>query len=188
VRVPAARDNLKDVMKFRPGSVANGAVVVGCVLFGFAVSAGPGLVARAAEPDRWRDRLLSQLSSAEQHRMADPAPASPEAERSAAPSRMGSAPAASSERDALLAQNEALARQNRVLLLENRNLVDAQARAAGTCARPDGEDAKAQLMYWAERVRNDGQGLRGGLSSTQSAALGVLLRPTRPLDPDNPWH
>ncbi|MEY4544785.1 MAG: hypothetical protein RL685_980, partial [Pseudomonadota bacterium] len=30
-----------------------GFVVVGCVAVGFVVSAGPGLVASAAEPDRW---------------------------------------------------------------------------------------------------------------------------------------
>jgi len=164
-------------------------MVVGCVLFGFAVSAGPGLVARAAEPERWRDRLLAQLAAPEQHRMAEAQPeqAGVEPKRGDAGSSKGTVGAAG-ERDTLLAQNEELARQNRALQLENRALVETRARAAGTCAAPDGEDAKAQLLYWAERVRNDGRGLRGGLSSTQAAALGVLLRPTRPLDPDNPWQ
>ena len=168
----------------------NGAMVVGCVLFGFAVSAGPGLVARAAEPERWRDRLMAQLATAEQNRMADPQRGSANAaepKRSEADSSKGTV-GASGERETLVAQNEELARQNRALQLENRALVETRARAAGTCAAPDGEDAKAQLLYWAERVRNDGRGLRGGLSSTQAAALGVLLRPTRSLDPDNPWQ
>lgn len=168
----------------------NGAMVVGCVLFGFAVSAGPGLVARAAEPERWRDRLLAQLATADQNRMAEPQrdPAdSADARRSSADSSKGTVGVAA-ERDALVARNEELARQNRALQLQNRALVETQARAAGTCAAPDGEDAKAHLLYWAERVRNDGRGLRGGLSSTQAAALGVLLRPTRSLDPDNPWQ
>jgi hypothetical protein len=172
-------------MKNRLG---NGAMVVGCVLFGFAVSAGPGLVARAAEPERWRDRLMAQLASTEPHGMAArPEQAVVEAKRADASPSKGTI-GVDSERDGLLAQNEDLLRQNRALQLENRALVETRARTAGTCAAPDGEDAKAQLLYWAERVRNDGRGLRGGLSSTQAAALGVLLRPTRPLDPDNPWQ
>jgi hypothetical protein len=136
--------------------------------------------------------LLAQLAAApEQHRMAEPeadeAGRAAEAKRTGADSSKGTIGVAD-ERAALIAQNEELARQNRTLQLENRALVETRARAAGTCAAPDGEDAKAQLLYWAERVRNDGRGLRGGLSSTQAAALGVLLRPTRPLDPDNPWQ
>lgn len=169
----------------------NGAIVVGCVLFGFAVSAGPGLVARAAEPERWRDRFLSRLAAPEQHGMADlprgeagvPDPAASTGADS--PKRTLDV---ADERAAWIAQNEELARQNRALQRENRALAETRARTAGTCAAPDGEDAKAQLLYWAERVRNDGRGLRGGLSSTQAAALGVLLRPTRSLDPDNPWQ
>jgi hypothetical protein len=40
-------------------SVRNGLVVVGCVFVGFVTSAGPGLVARAAEPPRWGELGLA---------------------------------------------------------------------------------------------------------------------------------
>ena len=162
-------------------------------MVGFLVSAGPGLVARAAEPERWRERLMVDLASGEAPRVAQLArgheglePAGPGSASGHAGS--ASAPSTAAERDALLAQNEELLRQNRALLLENRALADARARAAATCTPPDGEDPKAQLLYWGERLRHGGNGLRGGLNSTQAAALGVLLRPARPLDRDNPWE
>ena len=168
--------------------VRDGVVVVGCVLVGFVVSAGPGLVARAAEPDRWRERLMAQVAAGEQQGAAHAAQTlgAVEGERGAAPP-VGSARSTDSEQEALLAQNRELLRQNRALLIENRALAEARARASGACMPPDGEDAKAQLFYWGERLRSSGDGLRGGLNSTQAAALGVLLRPTRPLDRDNPW-
>jgi hypothetical protein len=39
-------------------------VLVACVSTGFVISAGPGLVARAAEPERWVDAIAANASTA----------------------------------------------------------------------------------------------------------------------------
>jgi hypothetical protein len=176
-------------------NVPNVVVVVGCVFVGFAASAGPGLVARAAEPDRWIEQAI--VPGAGQPRLAErePRPSQLPAERSgpgaAAPAaRQAQLPA---ELEAVLAQNEELAAHNRALLVENQALASQAAVPAAAGARcdappPDDADAKTQLRYWAERLRNGDNGFRGGLTPQQNAALNVLLRRERELDPQNPWH
>jgi hypothetical protein len=80
------------------------------------------------------------------------------------------------------------------LLEQNQRLVHASGtagvEASSTCSSEgsaDGADPKAHLRYWAERLRNGSNGFRGGLSPEQNAALHVLLRRERLLDPQNPW-
>jgi hypothetical protein len=95
------------------------------------------------------------------------------------------------EMKAALARNEELAAKNRALSLENQELAQSRAfeqhRSAGAaCELPDDADPRAQLRYWAKQMR-DGEGaLR--LSPEQNAALNVLLRRERHLDPNNPWR
>ena len=86
-----------------------------------------------------------------------------------------------------MAQNQELTRLNRALLLEN-HVLELQAHSAGMCTPPDGEDPKTQLLFWADRLRSSEHGLRGGLSAAQATALGVLLRPKRPIDRNIPWE
>jgi hypothetical protein len=49
-------------------------------------------------------------------------------------------------------------------------------------------DAKEHLRYWAQRMRDEERGFRGRMSSEWNAALNVVLRRDRPLDPRNPWR
>ena len=80
---------------------------------------------------------------------------------------------------------------NRALALENQELARKAAQAAqapDACGLSDGSDPKEQLRYWAQRLRDDERGFRGRLSSEWNAALNVVLRRDRPLDPRNPWR
>src|SRR5689334_20337825 len=43
--------------------VRRGLVVVACVSVGFIISAGPGLVARAAEPNRWVNSFVADANT-----------------------------------------------------------------------------------------------------------------------------
>jgi hypothetical protein len=176
-------------------------VVVGCVFVGFLASAGPGLVARAAEPDRWVEKLTASGESAfssdvfttddqaarrritELERQVKQL----EAERGAA------APAltASSDLDAAIARNRELVERNRALSAQNQALAQSHVfdPPVPACEAPrDGADAKAQLRYWADQLRNPSKGFRGKLTPAQNSALNVLLQEERTLDPHNPWR
>jgi hypothetical protein len=175
--------------------VRSGFVVLGCITLGFAASAGPGIVARAAEPERWVERTLVPGGDPAQRRIAELEQqlAQLETLRAAAPA--GPAPRQeSSELETVLARNQELAARNRSLSLENQALLHKQlfespaASTAACQAPPDAEDPRVQLRYWAERLRQGDAGFRGGLTPEQNAALNVLLRRERPLDPRNPWR
>jgi hypothetical protein len=184
-------------------SVRNGFVVVGCVLVGFVTSAGTtGLVARAAEPDRWVESVIAasdgalapgaseaQLRIAQLEQRLKQLEAQPHAATPGSPTRGNG----SEELNAVIARNNELVARNRALAAENQalaqnHLFDTPASAAA-CAPPPGDaEPKAQLRYWAERLRDGDDGLRDGLTIEQNAALNVLLRHERTLDPLNPWR
>jgi hypothetical protein len=177
-------------------SVRQGSIVLGCVFIGFVASAGPGIVASAAEPERWVASAIGAGAGDAQRRVAELEQRLKEleAERGGAdPSRSTALPAAS-ELGSLTARNQELMARNRALSVENRTLTQSHlfeppAAAPVACApAPDGADPKAQLRYWAERLRNGDSGFRGGLTPEQNAALNVLLRRERSLDPHNPWQ
>lgn len=184
-------------------NVRNGLVVVGCVFAGFVTSAGPGLVARAAEPPRWAERALAAGDSTlpsgtlaaeggeAQRRIAqlEQRLKELEAERRASPAR----PArdkASDELAAVVAQNRELAARNRALASElaQSQLFESPASAGGCEPPPSDADPRAQIRYWAEQLRDSGSSFRGRLTSEQNAAVQVLLRRERELDPRNPWR
>jgi hypothetical protein len=183
-------------------SVRSGFVIVGCVFVGFVTSAGPGLVARAAEPQRW---VAGGLSSSEDTTVVEGG----EAQRHIAQleqrlkeleaERRGAAPGGptggqvSGELDAVVARNNELLESNRALAAENQALAQShlfERRASRTACEspPSDADPKAQLRYWAERLRDGDSGFRDRLTAEQNAAVNVLLRRERELDPHNPWR
>jgi hypothetical protein len=174
-------------------SFRNGLVVLGCVSVGFVASAGPGFAARAAEPVVFEPTGIVPGGGDAQRRIAQLEQRLLEAERRGA-ARSGPVQAQGpGELQALIARNEELLARNRALSTENQALAQGQAferaPSASRCEpAPDGSDPKAQLRYWAERLRDGDNGFRGGLSPEQNAALNVLLRRERSLDPRNPWH
>jgi hypothetical protein len=172
--------------------VRRGLVVVTCVSVGFVVSAGPGLVARAAEPERWVGALTGTPAARDesaQRRIAEleQLVKELEAERSGVQQRSEK----SSDLAAAMARNEQLAARNQALSLENQEL--AQSRAferpapAAACEPPSNADPAAQLRYWAKQLR-DGETESGRLTPERNAAVNVLLRRERQLDPRNPWR
>jgi hypothetical protein len=179
-------------------SVRAGFVMVGCVLVGFVTSAGPGLVARAAEPQRWvealapgagtpvrqggePERRIAQLEQRLQQLEAERRGAAP------AGSVRGELQAAIARNNELMASNRALAAENQALAQES-HLFDRPGTPA-TCGAPASDaDPKAQLRYWAERLRENESGFRARLTAEQNAAVNVLLRRERELDPHNPWR
>jgi hypothetical protein len=178
-------------------------VVVGCVFVGFVASAGPGLVARAAEPERWIERAFataddSTTSSGEgeaRQRIAqlEQQLKNLEAEPRSAARGGSTPPQASAELDAILARNQELLARNRALAAENQALAQSHLFeppvAEGACEPPpDDADPKVQLRYWAERLRDGEGGFRGRLTPEQNAAVNVLVRRERALDPHNPWR
>jgi hypothetical protein len=168
-------------------------VVVGCIAVGFIVSAGPGLVARAAEPERWAGAIAADASkataaagAAAQRRIVELERRVKELEASLRAGASGDEALAAAQ-----ARTEALAAHNRALSLENQELAHkaaAGAQGSTSCGLPEGTDAKEQLRYWAQRMRDDERGFRGRMSSEWNAALNVVLRRDRPLDPRNPWR
>lgn len=167
-------------------------VVVGCVAVGFIVSAGPGLVARAAEPERWVGGIAADARQV--------APAADEAaqrrivelERRVKELEAARRSAAGSSQELATAQarTEALLAQNRALAIENQELAQRQSSGvqSSTACGPDESNPKEQLRYWARRLRDGDTGFRGRMSSEWNAALNVVLRRDRPLDPHNPWR
>jgi hypothetical protein len=174
--------------------VRRGLVVVACVSVGFIISAGPGLVARAAEPNRWVSSFVADANTnadttseeGEQQRIAQLEQRIRELEAE----RSGKRAEKSSELSAAKARNEELASRNRELSLENQELVSRgfdHPVAAGSCAAPSDADPKAQLRYWAKQLRDD-ESSAGRLSSDWKNAVNLLLRRPRQLDPHNPWR
>jgi hypothetical protein len=187
-------------------SVRNGLVVVGCVFVGFVTSAGPGLVARAAEPPRWGGLGLAPGGNAvvpsplateggeAQRRIAQLEQRLKELEAERRATAHGSARAqASGELQAALAQNRELTARNRTLAAENHALAQShlfETPASATACEPPPSDAdpREQIRYWAERLRDGDTASHGRLTTKQTAAVHVLLRPERELDPSNPWR
>lgn len=177
-------------------------VVVGCVCVGFIASAGPGLVARAAEPDRWVENALAPAdddatpsSDGEaRHRIAQLEQQLKDLEAAAPGSaRAASTPQAPGELDAALARNQELMARNGALAAQNQELTQSHLFeppvADIECEPPPGDaDPKVQLRYWAERLRDGDGGFRNRLTPEQNAAVNVLLRRERELDPRNPWR
>jgi hypothetical protein len=170
-------------------------VVIACVLLGFGISAGPGLVARAAEPDRWLSAIAADASepvagdAAAQHRIAELERRIKEleAERGGVPKSH----ARSEELSAAQTRNDELTARNRALSLENRQLqshaFDPSVPAAMSCEPRSDADPKAQLRYWAKQIRDRETGV-GKLTPEWKSALNLLLRRERQLDPHNPWR
>ena len=174
-------------------NVRRGVVVVACVSVGFVISAGPGLVARAAEPNRWVNsfaadaNLDTDMSSDDgaQDRIVQLEQRIKELEAERSRRR-----ADKSELNAAKALHEELASRNRELSLENQELLSRgfdHAVANASCVPPSDADPKAQLRYWAQQLRDDESSV-GRLSNDWKNAVNLLLRRPRQLDPHNPWR
>lgn len=188
-------------------SLRNGLVVVGCVFVGFVTSAGPGLVARAAEPPRWGDVMIapSAGTAVQSTATADGGEAQRriaqleqrlkelEAQRSGATPDGAERGKASRELEAVIAHNRELTARNRALAAENQalaqsHLFETPATAAACEPPPSDADPRAQIRYWAEQLRDGSTAFRGRLTTEQNAAVQVLLQRQRELDPRNPWR
>jgi hypothetical protein len=169
--------------------VRRGLVVVACVSVGFIISARSGLVARAAEPDRWASLLAADANataaraSAAQSRIAELEQRVKELE-----GRQNGAPGAG-ELTAVITRNKELAARNLALTLEQHELARRVSEAASnaTCEPPADADPREQLRYWAKQIK-DGETSFSRFSPDVNAALNVLLRRERQLDPHNPWR
>jgi hypothetical protein len=187
-------------------SVRNGLVVVGCVFVGFVTSAGPGLVARAAEPPRWAELAVApsdstpvpgtmpaERSGAQRIAQLEQRLRELEAERSRATSDAAARGKATHELEVMIAHNRELAARNRALAAENQALAEGhlfETPASNTACEPppNAADPRAQIRYWAERLRDGDTAFQGRLTTEQNAAVQVLLRRERELDPRNPWR
>jgi hypothetical protein len=177
-----------------PVKLGRGLALVACVSAGFVISAGPGVVARAAEPDRWIRAFTADASAAPttedaaQRRIAELAQRvrELEAQRPAQqPSGKSSELAAAVARNAeLVARNQALAVENQELL-QNRTL-RASASASAAFEPASAADAKEQLRYWARQIQDGNPSFT--LSPAWNGALNVILRRERELDTNNPWR
>jgi len=169
-------------------------VLVACVSTGFVISAGPGLVARAAEPERWVDAIAATASTAAtpddaaQRRIAELEQriAELEAERRALAAAKPAGFAAGVARD------EELAARHLAQPIDKRELGQSRTSDASALHSADqqpssGADAREQLRYWAKQIR-DGEADSRRLSPEATAAVNVLLRRERELDPHNPWR
>src|SRR4051812_44638493 len=107
-----------------PVKLARGLALVACVSAGFVISAGPGVVARAAEPDRWIRAFAADPSTtsddAAQRRIAELEERVKElqAQQPATPGA-----GKSSELAAATARNAELASRNLALSLEIQELM-----------------------------------------------------------------
>lgn len=153
-------------------------------------------MARAAEPVRWIPTLAPDSSAtatpdaAARLRIAqlELRIAELEAERRAQQQVGGQR---SSELAAAIARNEQLVARNLALSIENQELARSRAfdpsAPAPDVQPPSDADPRAQLRYWAKQIR-DGETSFRRLSPDWSAAVNVLLRRERQLDPQNPWR
>jgi len=177
-----------------PVKLGRGLALVACVSAGFVISAGPGMLARAAEPERWIRAFgadpdaTATSEDAAQRRIAELAQRVKELEaQRPATQTVGK----SSELAAITARNEELAARNRALTLENQELQQSRAlpsshSASAAFPPPDAADAKAQLRYWARQIQDGNASFT--LSPAWNGALNVILRRERELDPHNPWR
>jgi hypothetical protein len=176
-----------------PVKLGRGIALVACVSAGFVISAGPGVLARAAEPDRWVKAFAAEASAtpasedAAQRRIAELAQRVKELEaQRPAQQTAGTSP----ELAAIVARNEELAARNHALSVANQELqsrtlrASASASAAFEPANP--ADAKAQLRYWARQLQDGNPSFT--LSPAWNGALNVILRRERELDLNNPWR
>jgi len=173
-------------------NVRTGFVFLGCVLIGFVTSAGPSLVARAAEPQRWAEAFAPTDGTAADGDEAQQRIVQLEQRLKELEAERRAAGPSGSALEAAIARNNELQASNRALTAENQALVQEShlfdRRDGHTCASPpNGADAKAQLRYWAEQLREGDSGFRARLTAEQNAAVNVLLRRERELDP-NPWR
>lgn len=174
-------------------SLRDSLVVVGCVFVGFVTSAGPGLVARAAEPP---PRLEPALAPSDSTRVPDRGEAQRrvaqleqlEAERRGATSDDAASGKASRELEAVLAHNRELTARNRALEALAQSHLFVPPATAKACEPPPSADPRAQIRYWAQLLRDGDTGSHARLTTQQYAAVQVLLRPERELDPRNPWR
>ena len=174
-----------------------GLVLVACVSAGFVISAGPGLIASAAEPDVWVKAITANTTTP-----SASAPVAPEAtarlriaeleqrvkeleaERRAQPGGQ------SAELAAIIARNEELAARNLALAVKNQELEASrlfEPPAPVPVIQPSDADPRAQLRYWAQLIRDD-EATSGRLSPEMNTAVNLLLRRERQLDPQNPWR
>lgn len=174
--------------------VRRGLIVVACVSVGFIISAGPGLVARAAEPNRWVNSFApdanADIDSASEGGTQDRVAQLEQRIKELEAERSGRRAEKASELSAAKARYEELASRNRELSLENQELVSRgfdHPAATASCSPPSDADPKAQLRYWAKQLRDD-ESTAGRLSSDWKNAVNLLLRRPRQLDPHNPWR
>jgi hypothetical protein len=165
--------------------VGRSLLLVGCVSVGFVISAGPGLVARAAEPDRWMNAIAqtaspTATSDAAQRRIA-------ELEQRVKELEAAQATGTSPQLTAAMTRNEELATRNRALSRAHQELENRAFEASAVDKPPSGADARAHLRYWAKQLR-DGDSTFRKMSPEWNAAVNVLLRRDRQLDPHNPWR
>ena len=177
-----------------PVKLGRGIALVACVSAGFVISAGPGVLARAAEPDRWVKAFTAEASAtpasedAAQRRIAELAQRVKELEaQRPAQQTAGKSP----ELAAAVARNEELAARNHALSVENQELLQSRTLGASTSALAAFEpanpaDAKAQLRYWARQLQDGNPSFT--LSPAWNGALNVILRRERELDRNNPWR
>ncbi len=158
-------------------------VVLASTSFGCALSAGEN---RRLAEDLQRAQLRTlegQLRLAELERRLLEMEQAARADAAKAPERAE----LEDKVDLLIAQNQLLLAQRPELASVQQSPPAQSASAAGGACSVDVQaDPREQLRFWAERVREDTTRWRGGLSTAQSEALNVLLRP-RSLDPSNPW-
>jgi hypothetical protein len=146
-------------------SVRESLVVVGCVFVGFVTSAGPGLVARAAEPPRWVEGALTPSDgSVVPGGGVAQRPIAPlkklEAQRHVTTAAGPASDKASPELEAVLAQNRELTERNRALASENQALTQSHlfVPPAKVCEPPPSADPRAQIRYWAQLLRDSDTG------------------------------
>jgi hypothetical protein len=170
-----------------------GVVLVACVSVGFVISAGPGLVARAAEPDQWVRSITEAAStaatteSAAQRRIGELEQRVKELEAERVAKQAGSKSAAAPG----TARSEAQAPTGLSPSLDEQ--APEQGRTSESAARapalqpPNEADAREQLRFWAKQIR-DGETSARRLSPEWNAAVKLLVRSERQLDPQNPWQ
>lgn len=168
--------------------------LVACVSAGFVISAGPGVVARAAEPERWIRAFAAQPNAtatsedAAQRRIAELTQRVKELEAQRPATQTAGK---SSELAAVTARNRELVARNLALSVEHQELLHSRAlesshSASAAFPPPDVADAKEQLRYWARQIQDRKTSFT--LSPAWNGALNVILRRERELDPHNPWR
>jgi hypothetical protein len=172
-------------------SLREALVVVGCISIGFIVSAGPGFAARSSEPEQWigsvRPEVRSAALEASAQRRID------QLEQQVKELELQQRAALASDEDQSLelaaakARSEELADRILSLTLENQDLGQSRSFERAICVAPDDADPRAQLRFWARQMRDGESGFRAGFPPEWDAALNLLIKRDRSLDPQNPW-